>query len=152
MRRVEFLAAAVLVASWASVCQAQVQATVSGQVVDAAGGAPLAGAGVAVLNEAGAPLTGAVTDAEGRFTVTGLAPGEYRFSISHAGYAVATTNLLIGARNTIYSLGALPLARTNAVEDVLITGALVQVDLGTNVFRMEDNPNAATGSVLDAMR
>ena len=59
MRRVEFLAAAAFLASWTSVCQAQVEATVSGQVVDETDGAQLAGAGVTVLDAACAPLTGA---------------------------------------------------------------------------------------------
>ena len=77
MRRTEFLAATVLLASWTSVCHAQVEATVSGQVVDETDGAPLAGAGVTVLDAAGAP-TGAVTNAEGRFTIIGLTPGAYR--------------------------------------------------------------------------
>jgi Outer membrane protein beta-barrel family/Carboxypeptidase regulatory-like domain/TonB-dependent Receptor Plug Domain len=152
MRRITCLAAAALVASWASASHAQIQATVSGQVVDEVAGVPLAGAGVTVLNPAGVPLSGAVTDAQGRFTVAGLAPGGYRFSISHGGYAVRTTDVLIGERNTVYSLGALPLARTMDVEEVLVIGSLLsQPDLGTNIFSIADNPNA-TGSVIDALR
>jgi len=60
MRRVELLAAAAFLASWTSVCHAQVEATVSGQVVDETDGVPVPGAGVTVLDAAGAPLTGAL--------------------------------------------------------------------------------------------
>ena len=59
------------------------------------------------------------------------------------------TNVLIGALNRVYSLGELPLTRS--AEDVVVTGALVQAEIGTNVFRIDENPNA-TGSVLDALR
>ena len=34
---------------------------------------------------------------------------------------------------------------------MVVTGALVQAEIGTNVFRIDENPNA-TGSVLDALR
>jgi hypothetical protein len=125
MKGIKFFVAAALLASCASVVHAQqIEATVSGQVVDETGGAPLAGAGVAVLDDADVPLTGAVTDAEGQFTITGLTPGEYQLSISQIGYTDRTTVLLIGELNSIYSLGALPLAPS--VEEVVITGA----DLG----------------------
>ena len=145
--------AAALAASVATTAYSQTQTSVSGLVVDQATGMALPAAGVTVLSAAGATITGAVADAAGRFTVLGLAPGEYTLRVSHAGYDAGTISLLIGARNTVYSVGDVRLARATEVEALVVAAeAAVQVDVGTNVFRMDDNVAAAGGSVLDAMR
>src|SRR5688572_4755299 len=56
--------------------QAQTAATVVGQVVDATGGR-LADVKITVTNAETAAVRSAATDAEGRFALAGLPPGEY---------------------------------------------------------------------------
>ncbi len=74
----------------AVVC-AQAQTRITGSVLGA-GDAPLAGASVA----AGQPDVGTATDADGRFMLEILVPGEVRLSISHVGYASLDTLIQAG--------------------------------------------------------
>ena len=56
--------------------------SISGVVMDGATGLPVQGAQVFVANDA----HGTVTGADGRFTITGLAPGVLGISVRHIGY------------------------------------------------------------------
>src|SRR6187399_1684766 len=56
--------------------EAQTTATLVGQVVDATGGR-LAGVRITVTNEETAAVRSAATDAEGRFALASLPPGQY---------------------------------------------------------------------------
>lgn len=61
--------------------------TLSGRVTDAASGTPLHGATVRVLgSDATTRQSGAITDADGRFTVRGVPEGIYRVAITYLGY------------------------------------------------------------------
>jgi protocatechuate 3,4-dioxygenase beta subunit len=63
--------------------------TVSGQVVRADSGEPLKSARLVLIEQAHSekPHTyKAFSDAEGRFSITGIAPGRYRFAASHNGF------------------------------------------------------------------
>ena len=74
---------------------AAVTYTVSGTVVDEAG-APVADANVAVGS------AGAVTDAEGKYTIPGLADGTYDLVASKSGYENATASVTVsGADVTV---------------------------------------------------
>ena len=76
------LPAALLAATPAAV-RAQWPGEVSGRVVDAATGAPVEGASVRALEQGRA----AVSDAAGRFVLTGLEPGEHELLATRLGYA-----------------------------------------------------------------
>ncbi|HEX6925585.1 MAG TPA: TonB-dependent receptor [Longimicrobiaceae bacterium] len=77
-----FLALTFLAAPAAAVAQ---QANVSGRVVDASTGEPIAGATVRVDGAGGERLV--TTDAQGDWQATGLAPGPYRASAERIGFA-----------------------------------------------------------------
>lgn len=68
--------------------------------VTAAERGPLAGANVAVQRIEGAapagPLRGAVTDAQGYYTVRGLVPGRYAARATYVGYAAVFDTLAVG--------------------------------------------------------
>lgn len=142
-----------LLATTATAVHAQALATVSGRVVDMESGAPLAGAGVVALDEKGAAVGVAVADGAGRFSIRSLKPGEHRLSASLEGYAAGEGVVLIGSRNTLYSLGDLKLARPATLETLVVTAeAAPKADTGVNVFKMDGNVARTGGSVVDALR
>jgi protocatechuate 3,4-dioxygenase beta subunit len=77
-------------ASAQNAAPAQATASISGTVVDAATGQPLKAASVGARNfqpgQGGRRTSSATTDAEGRFTLDGLAPGRYMISASREDY------------------------------------------------------------------
>src|SRR2546423_14179714 len=65
--------------------QAQ-QGTVSGQITDKTNQQPIAGAAVLVVGTSLQARTGR----EGRYSITNVAPGQYRVQVRFIGYATAT--------------------------------------------------------------
>ncbi len=146
-----------LVCAFAGVsAQAQDATVVSGVVIDGATRQPIPSASVSVVDQAsGQLLTGAVADATGRFSISGLPEGQYVFSTSAVDHAAVTRNVLVGSRNAVYNLGEIALDRLAArqLEEVLVSGdAIVDLPPGSTSFSMENNVARSGGSVLDAMK
>jgi hypothetical protein len=76
--------------------------SLSGTVTDSSTGTPIAGAVVA------AGKASAKTDAQGRYTVTGLAPGPIQLMSGHPGYSVALKSATVIAGLTVSVNLALP--------------------------------------------
>ena len=142
------------IASLCSPLYAQVDATVSGQVIDAVTGEPLAYVTVTVIKDE-ATVTGVLTSEDGRFAVAGLPEGRYQLQAEFLGYEAAREAFLIGPLNDIYDLGEIAL-REPAFELEEIVVIARQEVLGTTldqrIFRMDDNIVGSTGSLLDALR
>jgi hypothetical protein len=107
---------------------------VTGRVVDAATGTPLAGASVASASNPNFPVT---TDAEGRFTLVGLAPGQ-DLTITRSSYAAVTQYSLRIVPADVVELPDIPMAVSggagtvegtviNAVNDAAVAGATVKL-------------------------
>lgn len=75
---------------------AQAQLTLSGQITDAASGTALVGATVSDGR------SGALSDAEGNFKLSGLKPGIYTFSFSFVGYHAKTLQLKLTQDTTLH--------------------------------------------------
>jgi hypothetical protein len=74
----------------------QVSDTLSGTVVDGSGAA-VAGATVLIRNASGAAQKPARTDANGAFTISGLAAGTYRLVVSNPGFETKELPVTVGA-------------------------------------------------------
>lgn len=114
-----------------------VHATVSGTVTDTLSGGPVQGALVSVNSDYGAS---AVTGADGRYVLNGLAPGSARLSISRHGYAARSLPLaLTEHEDRTLDVGLVRLTGTidGTVTDLLagspIEGAVVRARLGGDV-------------------
>ncbi len=120
---------------WAPLGRAQ-QATLQGEAVDALTQGPLVGVNI-VVTPGGA---GAVSDADGRFVIGGLAPGVYRVQASYIGFETAVkadvvlqpsrpTFVVIGLREQVTELGAVTVqgslfgAAPDAVTSVAVLSA-----------------------------
>jgi hypothetical protein len=75
---------------------------VTGQLMDANADRPVAAAFVQLLDSAGVPQAGAITDSVGRFALKAKAPGAYRLRAQRLGYESVTSPVL--------RLGATPLS------------------------------------------
>ncbi|HLX11141.1 MAG TPA: carboxypeptidase regulatory-like domain-containing protein, partial [Thermoanaerobaculia bacterium] len=80
--------------------------TITGTVVAANGGAPVAGAAVAIMGT----LNATTTDANGRFSLIQSA-GTYQLTVSAAGFLTATTGLLTLAAGATLSAGTIALSQ-----------------------------------------
>ena len=67
----------------------------AGTVVDPSG-APIAGAAVGIRSANGGTLEPVRTDANGAFTISGLAPGDYRLIVSSSGFATKEVPVTVG--------------------------------------------------------
>jgi hypothetical protein len=136
------------------------KATVYGTVTDGQSAMPLAFVTVvaqgAEQNAAAAslPALGALSNASGYFEIAGLATGNYTLTISIAGYAPTTTNVLVFAGNDNYNLGTVPLTASTAPEEIVIVGQQLNSTptLDSRVYDLDDNIAQATGSVVDVLR
>ena len=96
-RRVFMLSAVLLAGLIPATAIAQTAAAVGGVVRDSSGGA-IPGATVRVINEATGVAQEAITDAEGSYQVTDLAPGQYRVEAALDGFEPAVARGAVDGR------------------------------------------------------
>jgi iron complex outermembrane receptor protein len=130
--------------------------TVTGTVVETPSGRPLAAVSVAL--RAGtdtARVAGAVTDAAGRFRITGVAPGRYALQAALLGYSTARRADVVVAAGAPTDVGTLQLgSATLVLEEVRVvteaSTAIVAPD--RNIYSTRDMPVAAGGMATDVLR
>lgn len=114
-----FVVPALLVAALsipASIEGQEAQGTVTGQVVDAAQLEPVSGAQVFIP---GTDL-GSLTDEEGRYTISGVPPGQVQVRVRLLGYRPANRQVSVEAGETVTVDFELPVAAV-ALEEVVVT-------------------------------
>ena len=131
-------------------------ATVSGRVVDQATRQPVLFVTVTVRNESdGVTVTGALTDDDGRFVISGLGRGNYILTSSFLGYLSVDTPIFIGDKNTIFDVGEIEFQQSSEeLEEVIVSARqdILEASLDRRVFNLADNFAQTSGSLLDAMR
>jgi len=131
-------------------------ATVSGRVVDQVTQQPVQFVTVTVTNESdGVTVTGALTDDDGRFVISGLGRGSYILTSSFLGYLSVDTPIFIGDKNTIFDVGVIEFQQSSdELEEVIVSARqdLLEASLDRRVFNLADNFARTSGSLLDAMR
>jgi len=129
---VRFLLASAALCVCASLALAQ-SGAISGKVTDSASAA-LKGAEITV--DPGA--IGAVTDAQGQFLITGLAPGAYTVKIHYVGFNTVTNTVNVSAGQVANSNAQLAVASVS--EEVLVTSERPSAEAEeVNIERSADN-------------
>lgn len=97
--------------------QAQATGTVTGRVIDGVSDEPIPGASVRL----GDSTRGAATDIDGQYTITSVAPGAYRLTVSFIGYRTYQTDIQVTAGQTTVQNITIEVDRTG-LDEVVVTG------------------------------
>ena len=154
MKKSVFLSFALFIISQPIFCQTD--AVVSGRILDKSTKEALQFATVTITNSVdGKLLSGAMTDDQGRFTISAVPQGEYSVNCSYLGYGQKNIPLLVGRLNKTFDLGKIELEpQEAALGEVIIAENrnLVSANLDKTSFDIAGNISQAGGSVLDVMR
>jgi TonB-linked SusC/RagA family outer membrane protein len=134
------LAATVLIAPRPAAAQAGV---IAGTVVTDAGQRPLPGAQVTVVGQDG---RGAVSDASGRFRISGVTGDQVTVMVRMIGYRVATQTVRVGQTDLRFSMTERPVE----LDQVVVTGtagAQERRTVGNSVARVDAATVVATSAV-----
>lgn len=134
---------------------AQQGATLFGHVVSQQGASPLERVIVEIGDEQSAALiAGTLSNTDGYFELHGIPTGNLTLTFTAAGFAQASTDVVIFASNDNYNLGNIQLqAAANSVEEITVLGQ--QIDAATlesRIYNLDNNAAQSTGSLADVMR
>ena len=138
--------------TWAQVSKV----TVSGFVEDPQSSAKIPYVNVVMKTSADSSFAaGTVTDDQGRFSLTGIAPGHYLIELTYIGYSTKTLPLLVGRLSEFLDLGPIQMEENASVlTEVVVAGrqdAITQT-MEKKVFTVEDNISQSGGSLLQVMQ
>ncbi|HMJ70436.1 MAG TPA: TonB-dependent receptor [Cyclobacteriaceae bacterium] len=154
---IRFVACVLLiVVSFAGKAQVS-KVTLSGVVKDKASQVALPYVNVIVKTETdSAFVSGTITDNEGRFTITGIAPGSYTLQLTFVGYTTVTQSTLVGRLSEFLDLGTIEMLESaTLLNDVVVQGQRDDVaeTLDKKTFNIaETNINQSGGSLLQVMQ
>lgn len=130
--------------------------TVSGLIKDKVAKSPLAYVNVVLKTEKdSAFVTGAVSNDDGRFTLTNIKPSNYYFEISFIGYVTKRKALYVGSLSDFLDLGSIDLEEDKrTLNEVIVSAKQDEVSgkMDKKIFAVEDNISQAGGSVLQTMQ
>jgi outer membrane receptor protein involved in Fe transport len=133
----------------------QSKAKLQGTVVNAATKEPIDYASVSLVDpHSGKPVNGAVTDAKGNFSLTGIAPGTYQLLVEFIGFNPTTQKNVVVGSGTI-KLGTLSLSPSSAsLQAVTVTGSrpLVENHIDKMVFNAANDVTSQSGVALDVLK
>ena len=132
------------------------QTTISGRILSQDDRQPLISSTISVLN-ADLPglVTGAITNEQGRFSVSGLPSGEYDFLITNIGYVSVKQRVLVGTLNKVIDMGNIFLKPSNVeLNEVSVIGQkqAVSSTLDKKSYSAESFITGSTGSALDIIK
>lgn len=130
---------------------------ISGEVVDAESDEPIETASIAVWSAGDSSLvTGAITDADGSFSIEGIRPGAYYVKISFVGFVtqtIADVELRPGAWSA--DLGTIALRPdTQQLDEVVVEEErdFVQIGIDKTVYNTKDQLVTAGGNASDVLQ
>ncbi|RYC67892.1 TonB-dependent receptor domain-containing protein [Spirosoma sordidisoli] len=129
---------------------------IAGLLMDSTTSKPVEFATIAVLSaQTNKPVDGTTTDEKGRFTLTKLAPGQYRLQYSFIGYRDKRSALITVERGTDLNLGIINLApdiRTLSEVNVVGQAAMIEEKVDRLVYNADKDITAKGGDASDVMR
>jgi ferric enterobactin receptor len=131
-------------------------ARLTGFVVDSALTKAVEFASVALYDKAtNKPVDGTAADEKGKFTLTRLAPGEYKLMISFLGFGTKTIPSITLAKGQELDLGTIRLSpQTQTLDEVVVTGqsALIEEKVDRLVYNADKDIAAKGGDATEILR
>lgn len=131
-------------------------AKITGYVIDSAATQAVEFANIALFNKATNKIVdGAVADDKGKFTMKGLAPGDYKIQISFVGFINKTIDGIKIKKGDDLDLGVLKLTpQTKMLQEVTVTGqkALIEEKVDRLVFNAEKDLTSKGGDASDVLK
>lgn len=127
-----------------------------GILVDSTSGKPVEFATIALMNvKTNKPIDGTTSDAKGLFSLSKLAPGEFRLQYSFIGYKTRDSQPFTIAKGTDLNLGSIKLpADVRMLGEVVVTGqaALIEEKVDRLVFNADKDITAKGGDASDVLK
>lgn len=130
--------------------------TISGMVKDKASGQALPFVNVILKNAAdSAFVAGTITDDNGRFSLSGVHPGQYIFKISYADYITKIQPMFVGSLSEFLDITAIELSENaQTLEEITVTAKQENISnkMDKKTYSVADNVSQSGGSVLQTMQ
>lgn len=129
---------------------------ITGILVDSTSGKPVEFATIALMDvKTNKPIDGTTSDAKGQFSLTKLAPGDYRLQYSFIGYKNKDSQLFTIAKGTTLAMGSVKMpADVRTLGEVVVTGqaALIEEKVDRLVFNADKDITAKGGDASDVLK
>ncbi|WP_041740015.1 TonB-dependent receptor domain-containing protein [Echinicola vietnamensis] len=129
----------------------------TGTVVAAEGGAPIAYATVLLLEEStDKQVSGGVADDEGKFFITGFGPGTYKLQVNFVGFApYQKSGIKVSSGQKNLSLGNIGLEEESvSLDEVTVQGQreLITEKVDRTIYNAENDKTTVGGDATDVLR
>ena len=129
---------------------------ISGTIIDSTAAKGVEFASIALFNVAtNAAIDGTTADENGKFSITKVAPGNYKLLISFIGFKDKAVNSIQVVKGQDIDLGSVKLsANTKTLDEVTITGekSMVEEKVDRLVYNAEKDITAKGGDAADILR
>ena len=126
---------------------AQETGTVRGTITEAQGGAPLSDVQVSI--DAGPTRFGALSRADGQYTIAGIPAGQHTVVVRRLGFGLQRRHVTVAAGQTVTADFAMATASTT-LSEVLVTGTAAPTErraVGTSIASVDSNAVAKSNAV-----
>lgn len=156
MKRIFYTFFAILVTTSLATAQEKGNGKLSGTILDSSTNQPVEFATVALIDPAtNKPVDGTVADEKGKFSISGIALGNYRVTISFIGYETYLQEIALTEKRSSIDLGVLKLgASVTQLNEVVVEGerSLVEEKVDRMVYNAENDATARGGDAADVLR
>lgn len=141
----------------ANLLVAQNQYTITGTMVDSLNKEKVMFATIGLLSpdSTAQMVSRSLTDAQGKFQMSNVPAGEYRFVASLVGYEMLNIPLTVGGGSRTIDMGDIPMRKTSTdLEEVKIIGEkpVYMVDGEKTLYNVSEDPTIQSGSAADALQ
>ena len=141
----------------ANMLSAQSQYTITGTLVDSLNKEKVMFATIGLLTpDSTAQMVGrSLSDAQGKFQISNVPAGEYRFMASLVGYEMLNIPFTVGGESRTIDMGDIPMHKTSTdLEEVKIIGEkpVYMVDGEKTLYNVAEDPTIQSGTAADALQ